>query len=1140
MTRFGTSLLTDDSRSGKLNSIYGMFPTRKRSQSRMNEAVCSALVWLLVLATSAGLTHAQLTTADVVGTVTDGTGAVVAGASVVIVNNETGASRSTSTSSGGDYAFSSLDVGTYNLTVKAKGFAEFEARSLKLAVGDRLRLDATLQVGQQAVEVEVNATAAALQTDSSSVGTMITDRAVQDLPLNGRNYINLVQLSAGVAQGLSNAMNSGSRPDDRRLSSSYSANGQTDEVNNNLLDGMDNNERFIGTIGVRPSIDAVQEVRVITNLPPAELGRTAGAVVDLITKSGTNQLHGSAFEFFRNDAMDANNFFANRAGLSINELRQNQFGGSLGGPIIKDKTFFFGDYEGYRQVAGTTSTVTVPTAFEHANPGNLTDIGGPVIPASQLNPLGTALFSLYPEPNGPGISNNFTSSPRRTQYSTTYDGRVDHHISASQTLYGRYSFNDVTTFTPNILPQTSVNGVTLYPGDGYSAAGGSSFAGTAKERAQNVMLGYVNVLTPRVVLELKAGYLRTSIHSNPLNYGSSVANALGFTCNSASCINVPGDVVASGLPFINMGGGYESLGDANYIPLATIDNSFLYQGSVGWNKGAHNLKFGAGLIRRQLSSGQSAQPRGEFDLNGNSVQVLSSLLTGIASTEARNETLNFPSYRSWEPSFYAQDDWHVRRWLTLNIGLRYDVFTPFTEHLGQFANFNLNTGLLYGPDLPGVQHSGPTAGVKTDYGDVAPRFGFAATIGHGMVIRGGFGMTFWPGNSASGAAMKNAPYTFIYGCGQSPYNQSPCSGPYQGNAQGAALISAALPIPVINPVLATNPALYRGTTINATDFNAKSSYLEQYTIQVQKELGANIITVGYVGNLGRHLTANPNINLPGGPNLPLPFPTLVGTTINQRETGGVSEYNALQLQFQRRFSHGLTANVNYTYANATGNTPVIDEGPGSAYNCVGYCLVDNRSNPSSPLIYHGWQQYDMGNTDEDVRNAFTAMVNYELPFGNNLKGVAGIFGKGWAVNVIGQWDTGQPFTVTNNHNQSGIPGLGSDRPDQIGSTSISNSSIAEFFNTGAFALQTAGTLGNEKRNQIFGPSQRHLDVSVFKEFPLKERFTLQFRAEVFNLTNTPNFAAPASTFGNSNFGTISSTAVGSNPRQIQLALKLLF
>ncbi len=1083
---------------------------------------------------------AQLTTADVIGTVTDSSGAVVPNAAVTIVNTGTGVSRSTTTSSGGDYAFSTLEVGTYDLTVKAAGFAAFEAHSLKLAVGDRLRLDAKLNVGAQATEVDVSASAAALQTDSSSVGTMLTDRAVQDLPLNGRNYISLVQLTAGVSQGLSNAMNSGTRPDDRRLSSSYSANGQTDEVNNNLLDGMDNNERFIGTIGVRPSIDAVQEVRVTTNLPPADIGRAAGAVVDLITKSGTNQLHGSAFEFLRNDAFDANNFFANRAGLARTELRQNQFGGSAGGPIIKDKTFFFADYEGYRQVAGTTSTVTVPTAFEHANLGNLTDIGGGIIAPSQLSPLGVALFSLYPNPNGPGTTNNFTTSPRRTQYGTTFDGRVDHHLTANQTLFGRYSYNKVDTFTPNILPETTVDGTSLYPGDGYSAAGGSSFAGSAKEQAHSAMLGYTNVLTPALVLELKAGFLRTDIKSNPLNYGTSVANKLGFNCSTTSCINTPGDITASGLPFISMSGGYESLGDANYIPLATIDNSFIYQGSLGWTRGAHTMKFGGAIIRRQMSSGQSAIPRGEFDLDGGATQVLSNLLQGVASTEERNETLNFPSYRTWEPSMYAQDDWRVRHWLTVNIGLRYDVFTPFTEKHGQFANFNPNTGLLYGPSLTGTQQSGATAGIKTDYGDLAPRFGFAATLPHSLVVRGGFGMTYWPGNSASGAVMKNAPYTFIYGCGQSPYNQSPCVGPYQANAAGAALISGALPVPVVNPALASNPLLYRGTTINSTDFNAKASYLEQYTMQVQKQIGSNIVTVGYVGNLGRHLTANPNINIPGSPTQPLPFPTLVGTTINQRETGGVSEYNALQLQFQRRFSHGLTANVNYTYANATGNTPVIDEGPGSSYNCIGLCSVDNPSSPGSPVIYHGWQQYDMGNTDEDVKNAFTAMVNYDLPFGKSLKGIKGVVGKGWAINVIGQWASGQPFTVVNNQNRSGIPGLGSDRPDQVASTSLSNSSIAEFFNINAFALQTAGTLGDEKRNQLFGPSQRHIDLSLFKDFPIKERFTLQFRAESFNLTNTPNFAPPASTFGNGNFGVISSTAVGSSPRQIQFALKLLF
>jgi hypothetical protein len=257
--------------------------------------------------------------------------------------------------------------------------------------------------------------------------------------------------------------------------------------------------------------------------------------------------------------------------------------------------------------------------------------------------------------------------------------------------------------------------------------------------------------------------------------------------------------------------------------------------------------------------------------------------------------------------------------------------------------------------------------------------------------------------------------------------------------------------------LAANPAFYPGTTINAADFNEKASHLEQYTVQLQKEFAGNTVTAGYVGNLGRHLVANPNINLPGSPDLPLPFPSLPGTTINQRETGGVSRYDALQLQFQRRFSHGLAATVNYTRANATGNTPVIDEGQGISYNGIGYCSVDNRLSPGSPLIYHGWQQYDTVNTDEDVQSMFTAILNYDLPFGKSLKGAAALLAKGWGINVIGSFNTEQPFTVTNNHNQSGIPGLGSDRPDQIAAATLSNPTIQEWFNTSAFAVQTAGT-----------------------------------------------------------------------------------
>jgi hypothetical protein len=325
-------------------------------------------------------------------------------------------------------------------------------------------------------------------------------------------------------------MSSGTRPDNRRLASNYSANGQTDEVNNNMIDGLDNNERFIGTIGVRPSIDAIQEVRVLTNLYTAEIGRSVGGVVDLITKSGSNSFHGSVFEFFRNDLFDSNTWVPNPTpDRPKAELRQNQFGGSLGGPIIKNKTFFFGDYEGFRQVKGQSSTSTVPTLFEEQNPGNFSDIGGLVIPASSITPIGLAYFKLYPAPTTDATSNNFTFTNGRTQVTDDFDIRIDHHFDERNSMFGRYSFNNVNTFTPGNLP--IVNGID--PGTGPFG----NFPGQANERQQSLALQFVHVFRPNLLLELKAGYLRSFIASLPLNFGQNLATQFGFPCTATSCIN---------------------------------------------------------------------------------------------------------------------------------------------------------------------------------------------------------------------------------------------------------------------------------------------------------------------------------------------------------------------------------------------------------------------------------------------------------------------------------------------------------------------------------------------------------------------------------------------------------------------------
>src|SRR5438552_917816 len=422
----------------------------------------SVLVYMIGPA-SAG---AQVTTADVVGKVTDATGAVVPGAKVTVTNLGTNIARTVTANESGDYVVNLLPIGRYSVRVEVAGFKTFTVGELTLAAGDRARVDAKLEVGQTSETVEITAELPALQTDSSSLGTAITGRLVQDLPLNGRNYVQLAQLVPGVSPGPPNGLATGTRPDDRRLNSSYSVNGQDPVANNNLIDGMDNNERFIGTIGVRPSIDAIQEFRVLTNLYSAEISRTSGGVINILTKSGSNDFHGSLFEFLRNDRLDANGNYNLTGGTQLpkQKFRQNQFGGSLGGPIVKNKTFFFGDYEALKIRQGIPITAVVPTAkqrvgdfSENCSAGfnasgicpsaaqqlNVANaVGG--VPAGpvpfnrldlspyngQLDPLARKIAALYPLPNGPGINTtNFASSPVRPQDASTLAGRIDHSFS---------------------------------------------------------------------------------------------------------------------------------------------------------------------------------------------------------------------------------------------------------------------------------------------------------------------------------------------------------------------------------------------------------------------------------------------------------------------------------------------------------------------------------------------------------------------------------------------------------------------------------------------------------------------------------------------------------------------------------------
>jgi len=1059
-------------------------------------SVVAAAALALMLHTAA---FAQVTTADIVGRITDASGAVLPGVTVTVENTGTHDTRVAPTNASGDYTFTLLPIGRYSVKIELQGFTT-QTASLALSAGDRSRLDVRLQVGAVAENVTVVAESPLVQTDSATLSSLVTEKAVQDLPVNGRNFVRLVQLVPGATEGIPNSLASGTRPDDRRQTSAISINGALDNQNNQLLDGIDNNERFIGTMVVKPSIDAIAEVKVQTNMYTAEVGRTAGGVVNIITKSGSNDFHGSAFEFNRNDRFDARNFFATTGPKP--KLDQNQFGASLGGPLKRNKTFFFADYERFRLAQGVTFVSTVPTAKMLA--GDFSELSTPiydpttapraafagnVIPTGRLDPIALKYMTLYPLANSSGLANNFTGTNDRTQNSGTADFRIDHRFDDRNTLFARYSYNNVDTFTPGALP--AVNGI--QPG-----GNNGQFPGPNTTKADGFQANYLHIYGPTLVSEIRVGYMYGDIESLPLNYGQNLSTAFGYR-------NANIDEITSALTPMNPA-GYTSLGDATFVPLITVNKTLQISGSLTKTRGAHNMKVGAGLVSRRLRQFQSASAVGTVAFTtalsdngaGAGGNSLASFLLGYPSTVARTHTLFDPHYRTTEPSMFVQDDWRATSWLTVNAGLRYDVFTPLTEEQNHLANIDLTALKIIVAGQNGVSES---AGVKTDYSNVAPRAGFAATLPNLVVLRGGWGVSYFPGNYMSQSLMKNPPFVGTYG----PVTSNGASG-----GLPSLRLSDGLPLPT--PTDAVNPA---GTIIGvAQDF--KNTRVQQFNLIAEKEFAGNVFAAGYVGSRGAHVAfAIPNLDLaPAGPGAIQPrrtyFAQLPGvTTIGLFASNFESTYDAMQIVFQRRHRNGLTISSNYVLAHTTWTQ-------------------------LSPNDVSAIERFD---ADFDIRHRFVFSANYELPFGRAFEGAAKLLA-GWQVNGVAYWQTGLPFNVTNSTARANTS-AGADRPNLVGDPELSNASVDQWFNTAAFAAQPINTIGNAPRNPLHGPPQRRLDVSLFKDVPLTTAAKLQLRFECYNVTNTPSFANPNAALGAPGFGSI--TSIGNSiPRQMQFAAKLLF
>lgn len=1102
-----------------------------------------ASIKLLLTLLTFTLTGLAQTGSQITGEVSDTSGASIAGAKVIATNTETQVARETATNASGTYNFSLLQPGKYIVTVAKDGFKGARQENIGLDVNAILRLDIKLEIGAISESVTVSEAPPLIESENSSIGQVVQTKQIIELPLNGRNFVQLATLGPGVTGvgfGASGTIMSGTRPDDQRPASELFSNGNREGSNNFLIDGIDNNERLTISITLRPSVEAVREFKIQTNLFSADQGRNPGATVNVVTKSGSNQLHGAAYDFLRNNNLDAKNYFTAPTAKKP-QLAQNQFGAALGGPIVKNKLFFFTNYEGYRRRQEIPFLGTVPTlAMKNGDFSAVRNIYDPfslvatgpttfsrtlypnrTIPRSQFDPITTRLIDAMPLPTAGGIANNFTVAPKQAQNWNQADGRIDYNLSPTSFLFGRYSYQKTDTIRPATFAPTKVAGLDVP----VSLSNEDTFAGTSAQKAYHTSLNYSKTLSPALLMELKAGFQRFSLDF--LAAGAEPGAKLGEKLGVKNANQGPR---ADGLPIFSPA-GYFGFGHTRSLPILRRENTYQYAASFAWTHGKHNVKWGADVIRRQISEFQTNRGNGRFNFSnaftndpnnqGSTGDSMASALLGTANLIEQDFTLVFPGMRAWENSLYIQDDWKVTDKLTVNVGLRYEYFSPFREVANRLANFNTVTGKL----MIAGKNTDDYLGVHPFRTGFAPRLGFAYKLRKTTVLRGGAGI-FFGTQGNGGAAMRL-------------FRQTPF-GPVQTvdiNTLGAnpRRVSDGLD-PLIVPNQDALIADPRGALI-AVDAHFRPSATYQYNLQIQQELKGNLVfKIGYVGNLNRYLdyTFDANFQDPGPGTVASrrPFrnlaPNVQGVTYAVAD--GNANYHALQSTLERRFANGLSFLSAYTWAHSIDNVP----------NAFG-----GAANGPIPQDIR-YRNVDRGNSGFDIRHRFTHSMNYELPFGKNKKfnitnRVLDTIAGGWQGNLIFTRQTGLPYTPTLN---SAVANAGGSRPDLLKTPSFTSGDRALYFDT---SFNTSGATwgapaiynyGNAGRNILRGPGRTNFDASVFKNFSLTERFKLQFRTELFNVSNTPQFGLPNAAIGSPAAGSI--TSLSGNNRQIQMALRFSF
>jgi hypothetical protein len=1092
---------------------------------------------------------AQVATGEIGGTVTDPSGAAVPSAKVTLTNAETNVlMRELSTATDGSYLMTLVPPGTYTVGVEASGFRKHVQSGIVLQTNQRARLDVALQVGQVAETVEVAASAPLLESQSSSLGKVIDRQFLNELGLNGRNFVTLALLAPGVngvGFSVQGTIMSGNRPDDRRPGTEIFSNGNREGSNNFLFDGVDNNERLIQLIVIRPSVEAIREFKVQTNMFSADVGRNSGAVIDVVTQSGTNDLHGSVFEYLRNSGMDARSFF-NTKGTPFPAFRWNQYGFSLGGPAYlpkvyngRNRTFFFVDYEGFRRTQQETTVRSVATPgiregnfsgelpifdpmTQRADPTASTGIRrtqfpGNIIPRSRWDTPTARLLSSFPLPMANARVNNYVANLNRKQDWDQGDARVDHQITPNDNVFVRWSIQHTTTTAPYTFPAVSIPGLPSAIGTGNE----DSFAGPAFNPVQHVVASYTKVFTPNLVNDFRAGFNRFVLDYTGEGFaagGPNLGNLIGIPNSNSHPLHTL-------LPIINLG-SYTGVGHSRSLPIFRRSNTFQYIDNASWTRGAHTIKFGGDVRRRQITEYQTNRGNGRFNFGrgftteigagATSGNELASFLLGYASLIEQDFLLAWVGLRGIETGLYLADDWRVSKRLTLNLGLRWDYYSPYNEVANRIANFDVDTATV---KIAGVDGVDSRAGVKKDLRNFAPRFGFAYQVSSHTVVRGGFGLFYNP-NGNGGVYLRlqrHVPFGPIY-------NQT------NPDTQIGRRVSDGFPAPpLVDLASAKNPS---GGVIGVFP-RFTSAYAQQFNLGVQHEIAPwqLIVKASMVGNLGRRLGTTLDLNQPvPGPGPVNPRRAFFGVRpglsgISYAVSDGLSSYLSGQLEVNKRLSHGLSLLFSYTWAHG------IDD--------VGTEFGGGTGTPQDIRN----RRADRGNSVYDIRHRMTLGYVYRLPFGKGEKwmnrgGAADLLLGGWRTNGTLIVQTGLPFTV--GHSGANTGGAGGSRADFVRDATLPSDqrSLNRWFDITAFAQPAIYTFGNLGRNTLFGPGRWNWDMSLLKDFPIKEPVVVQFRADAFNVFNHPQFGQPASTIGTGQPGRI--TSIVGNPRLLQLALRVQF